>query len=116
MCCCCRSAARCRFDYQVEVDVTRFDVDTSGNAILDARWWVFGRDERAPAQRPLDDHRAEPSPATTRPPPRALSRALGAMSTEIAQAIADLAGHDRLDQPDGADCRLAAPIVHLRSR
>ena len=26
-------------DHQVEVDVTRFDVDADGNAVLDARWW-----------------------------------------------------------------------------
>ena len=30
-------------DRQVEVDVTRFDVDDAGNAVLDARWWVYGR-------------------------------------------------------------------------
>lgn len=31
-------------DYQVEVDVARFDADVSGRAVLDARWWVFGAD------------------------------------------------------------------------
>ena len=31
-------------DYQVEVDVTRFDADLSGRAVLDARWRVFGKD------------------------------------------------------------------------
>ena len=31
-------------DRQVEVDVTRFDVDNVGNAVLDAKWWVYGRD------------------------------------------------------------------------
>jgi uncharacterized lipoprotein YmbA len=76
-------------DYQVEVDVTRFDVDTSGNAVLDARWWVFDQDgerllrnghsaitERTQA----GDHTAAAA---------ALSRALGTMSGEIAEAIAD---------------------------
>ena len=31
-------------DRQVEVDVTRFDVDNVGNAVLDAKWWAYGRD------------------------------------------------------------------------
>lgn len=30
-------------DYQVEVDVTRFDADATGRAVLDARWRVFGQ-------------------------------------------------------------------------
>jgi uncharacterized lipoprotein YmbA len=77
-------------NYQVEVDVTRFDVDTAGNANLDARWWLYDRRERLlrsgrstitePAQ--VGDYAAAAA---------ALSRALGAMSTEIARAIADQA-------------------------
>jgi uncharacterized protein len=31
-------------DYQVEVDVDRFDADRSGRAVLDARWRVYGKD------------------------------------------------------------------------
>jgi uncharacterized lipoprotein YmbA len=31
-------------DYQVEVDVARFDADVTGRAVLDARWRVFGKD------------------------------------------------------------------------
>ena len=78
-------------DRQVEVDVTRFDVDNVGNAVLDAKWWVYGRngDEllrsgRSTISEPaaVDDYTAAAA---------ALSRALGAMSTEIAQAIADSA-------------------------
>ena len=76
-------------DRQVEVDVTRFDVDNVGNAVLDAKWWVYGRDGdellrsgRSTISEPaaVDDYTAAAA---------ALSRALGAMSTEIAQAIAD---------------------------
>jgi uncharacterized lipoprotein YmbA len=77
-----------RLDYQVEVDVARFDVDTSGNANLDARWWVFGRD----GEKLLGSGRStitEPSEVGDyTAAAAALSRALGAMSTEIAQAIA----------------------------
>ncbi len=32
------------FAYQVQVDVNRFDVDSSGRAILDARWYVLADD------------------------------------------------------------------------
>jgi uncharacterized lipoprotein YmbA len=75
-------------DRQVEVDVTRFDVDASGNAVLDARWWVFGRNGekllrsgRSTISEPakVGDYTAAAA---------ALSRALGAMSKEIAQAVA----------------------------
>ena len=75
-------------DRQVEVDVTRFDVDDAGNAVLDARWWVFGRD----GEKLLRSGRStitEPSQVGDyTAAAAALSRALGAMSQEIAQAIA----------------------------
>jgi uncharacterized lipoprotein YmbA len=78
-------------DYQVEVDVTRFDVDTGGNAVLDARWWVLGRD----GERILRSGRSTISEPTQvgdyTAAAGALSRALGAMSLEIARAIADQA-------------------------
>jgi uncharacterized lipoprotein YmbA len=78
-------------DRQVEVEVTRFDVDDAGNAVLDARWWVYGRNGdkllrsgRSTISEPaaVDDHTAAAA---------ALSRALGTMSEEIGRAIADQA-------------------------
>jgi len=81
-----------RPDYQVEVEVTRFDVDTSGNAVLDARWWVL--DERGEAV--LRSGRTTVvQPATIgdqAAAAQALSGALIGMSREIAGAIADHAG------------------------
>jgi uncharacterized protein len=74
-------------DYQVEVDVSRFDVDTSGDAVLDARWWVLDADERLLR----NGHSTITEPIQAGDPTAAaagLSRALGAMSHEIAQAIA----------------------------
>jgi uncharacterized protein len=75
-------------DYQVEVDVSRFDVDTSGDAVLDARWWVLDGD----GERLLrNGHSTITEPIQAGDPTAAaagLSRALGAMSHEIAQAIA----------------------------
>jgi uncharacterized protein len=79
-------------DYQVEVDVTRFDIDTNGNAVLDARWWVLDRE----GERVLRNGRstiAEPTQAGDHTASAAaLSRALGGLSVEIAEAIADQAG------------------------
>jgi uncharacterized lipoprotein YmbA len=78
-------------DYQVEVDVTRFDVDTSGEAVLDARWSLLDRT----GDKLLRSGRStitEPGQAGDHTGAAiALSRALGAMSHEIAQAIADQA-------------------------
>jgi uncharacterized protein len=75
-------------DRQIEVDVTRFDVDDAGNAVLDARWWVFGRG----GEKLLRSGRStisEPAAAGDySSAAAALSRALRAMSEEIAQAIA----------------------------
>jgi uncharacterized lipoprotein YmbA len=76
-------------DRQVEVDVTRFDVDNVGNAVLDARWWVYGRN----GDKLLRTGRStitEPSAAGDHTAAAAaLSRALGTMSQEIARTIAD---------------------------
>jgi uncharacterized lipoprotein YmbA len=77
-----------RLDYQVEVDVARFDVDTAGNADLDARWWLFGRN----GDKLLRSGRAmitEPAAAGDYAAAAALSHALGALSAEIAAAIAE---------------------------
>jgi hypothetical protein len=78
-------------DRQIEVDVTRFDVDTAGNAVLDARWWVYGRngDKLLRSGRSTITEPGEVGDYTAAA--AALSRALGAMSQEIAQAIADQA-------------------------
>ena len=77
-----------RPDYQVEVEITRFDADAAGNAVLDARWWVLG----ARAETELHSTRTtlvEPVPAGDRTAAvAALSRALGALSQEIADVIA----------------------------
>jgi uncharacterized lipoprotein YmbA len=76
------------FDYQVEVDVARFDVDSAGNAVLDARWWLLGPD----GVKLLHGGRStitEPSqPGDYAAAAAALSRALSAMSADIANTIA----------------------------
>jgi uncharacterized protein len=81
-----------RPDYQVEVEVTRFDVDTSGNAVLDARWWILD----ARGETVLRNGRSTiVQPAATgdqAAAAQALSGTLIGMSREIAGAIADHAG------------------------
>jgi uncharacterized protein len=78
-------------DYQVEVDVTRFDVDTSGNAALDARWWVLDRDGEKLLRSGRSTITEPTSVGDYSAAAAALSRALGAMSEEIGQAVADQA-------------------------
>jgi uncharacterized protein len=76
-----------RLDYRVEVDVTRFDVDSRGNAVLDARWRLFRDEDRL--LRAARSTVVEPTtPGDYAAATQGLSRALGAMSREIAAAIA----------------------------
>lgn len=76
-------------DHQVEVDVTRFDADESGQVVLDARWRIFdGRGDRM-----LDSGRSvtrEQAAAADgyKHIAEAMSRCLGAMSAEIAGSLA----------------------------
>jgi uncharacterized lipoprotein YmbA len=82
-----------RLDYRVAVDVTRFDVDSSGNAVLDARWQL-SRDDDERLLRAARSTVVEPvKPGDQAAAAQGLSRALGAMSRQIAAAIAaDRAG------------------------
>jgi uncharacterized protein len=75
-------------DYDVEVNVTRFDVDSSGHAVLDARWVVY-RDVSGELVRTARSTLVEPASSDDEAAAvQALSRALGAMSREIADTIA----------------------------
>jgi uncharacterized lipoprotein YmbA len=74
-------------DYQVVVDVARFDGELGGEARLDARWTVLGgRDKKV-----LSMHTSRISEPTGEQGYAALvgaqSRALGRLSREIAEAI-----------------------------
>jgi uncharacterized lipoprotein YmbA len=75
-------------DYQVEVDVTRFDADLNGRAVLDARWKVFGKD----GEPLIEEGRStvvEPAAGSDSYEDivAAMSRALGEMSRTIAGTI-----------------------------
>jgi uncharacterized lipoprotein YmbA len=82
-----------QLDYRVAVDVMRFDVDSSGNAVLDARWQL-SRDDDERLLRAARSTVVEPvKPGDQAAGAQGLSRALGAMSRQIAAAIAaDRAG------------------------
>jgi uncharacterized lipoprotein YmbA len=75
-------------DYQVEVDVSRFDADATGRAVLDARWRVFGQG---------GEQLVEEGRSTIVEPPvdagdyeavvASMSKALAKMSSDIAGVI-----------------------------
>jgi uncharacterized lipoprotein YmbA len=74
--------------YQVEVDVTRFDADATGRAVLDARWRVYGEggeglieEGRSTIVEPAVD--ASDYEAVV----ASMSKALGQMSSDIAGVI-----------------------------
>lgn len=75
--------------YQVVIDIARFDGSLGGAVVLDARWRIIG-----PERRDLADRRftiSEPSGAPTYSAlVAAMSRALGAISRDIAGALTGL--------------------------
>jgi uncharacterized lipoprotein YmbA len=81
------------FAYQVEVAVSRFDVDSTGRAVLDARWYVLdGRERLLDRGRATLSERAAGGASDHAAVAAAMSRALGALSEQIADAILDHAG------------------------
>jgi uncharacterized lipoprotein YmbA len=75
-------------DYEVEVDVDRFDADHSGRAVLDARWRVFGADGAeliGEGRSTIVEPAAEPGGYEAIV--AAMSRALAQMSSAIATTI-----------------------------
>jgi uncharacterized protein len=75
-------------DYQVEVDVSRFDADATGRAVLDARWTVYGEggeglieEGRSTIVEPAVD------PTDYEAVVASMSKALAQMSNDIAGVI-----------------------------
>jgi uncharacterized lipoprotein YmbA len=68
-------------DATIEVDVSRFDADPSGQAVLDARWAVK-RDGR-PTRVRLERIRVQPTSGSTNDMVAAMSDALGQLSDQI---------------------------------
>jgi uncharacterized lipoprotein YmbA len=70
------------FDYRVAVDISRFDVDTSGQATLAARWQLYARSTPRALQIADDvlQRRSE-------------GEGYGAYAASLSGVIADLSGH-----------------------
>jgi uncharacterized lipoprotein YmbA len=82
-----------RLDYQVAVEVLRFDMGTDGQAVLSARWTIFGEDGKEAL---LLRKSVLTEQVTLAGDPEgmvvAMSRAIEALSREIARAIQSAAG------------------------
>jgi hypothetical protein len=76
-----------RLDYEVEVEILRFDAGADGEVVLDVQWEVYG----GAGDKPLDIQRSafrEPVSGEGYPAiAAAMSRALGRFSADIAAAI-----------------------------
>ncbi|MFQ5803507.1 MAG: membrane integrity-associated transporter subunit PqiC [Candidatus Methylomirabilales bacterium] len=74
-------------DYQVEVEVTRFEGDADGNALLIARWSIFGKGVRELLVRRRSRFSKAAGAQDYEALVSAMSRALANLSREIATAI-----------------------------
>lgn len=78
-------------DYQVRININRFDVDQAGNAVTEAQWQIFDVKKSAVVATRNSTLR-EAGGAGTEAAVAALSRTLGALSREMAKAIASASG------------------------
>lgn len=74
-------------DYQVAVDVTRFEGDADGNALLIARWSIFGKGGRELLVRRRSSFSEPAGAGDYEALVSAMSRTLANLSREIASAI-----------------------------
>lgn len=80
-------------DYQVRINVSRFDIDNAGNAVTEAQWQVFDVKKNAIVATQNSVLREAAGTGTgTEGGVAALSRTLGALSREMAKAVATAAG------------------------
>ena len=78
-------------DYRVEIDVTRFDADQTGEVVLDARWLIFdGRGDRLKDSGRSVIKKQFVADGDYGAIAEAMSRSLGEMSASIANALSDL--------------------------
>ena len=74
-------------DFQVSIDITRFDGRLGESAVLGARWTLYGRDTREPLLSKVTIVSEETEDGTYNALVAASSRTLEILSTEIAAAI-----------------------------
>ena len=85
-----QSVSRPDLDYRVAIDVSRFDVDDAGEAVLLAGWQIYGRDGRASVHVGETTARAQAASDGFDDRVAAMSRALGDLGAEIARAVLQL--------------------------
>ncbi|UCE63811.1 MAG: membrane integrity-associated transporter subunit PqiC [Nitrospirota bacterium] len=74
-------------DYQVRIEVTRFDFESSGEAVLSARWNIIGKDERKPLILKTSRYAQKAPPDDLALMVGAMSRNLESLSQEISTAL-----------------------------
>jgi len=74
-------------DYQVEIEILRLDADPAGNAVLDARWRVFDRNDDPVGGDRTTVREDVAQPGDYRALAAAMSRALGTLARDIAAVI-----------------------------
>lgn len=80
-------------DYQVRINVSRFDIDGAGNAVTEAQWQVFDVKKNTIVATQNSVLREPAGAGTgTEAGVAALSRTLGTLSREMAKAISVAAG------------------------
>ena len=77
-------------DYQVRIEVTRFDFESRGEAILSARWNIIGKDERKPLVLKTSRYTQPAPPDDYSLMVGAMSRNLESLSQEIVSALMPL--------------------------
>jgi len=76
-----------RPNYQVTIEVLRFESNTQGNVQLTARWEILDTSKRLPLQAGESGITRQPTTQSTDAAVAALSEALGDLSREIANAV-----------------------------
>lgn len=77
-------------DYQIRIDVSRFETDSSGNAVLATRWTITDSHDQRLVYAGNSNLSEAIRPGDPAAEAAALSRALGNFSREVAAAIKDV--------------------------
>jgi uncharacterized lipoprotein YmbA len=85
-----RWASSLRMDYQIKMAVLRLESDVEGNVSLDAGWAILGDEGRKMILAKVSSYRERSNSKDYKEIVAAQSRAVGALSKEIAEAVKNL--------------------------
>ena len=85
-----RWASSLRMDYQIKMTVLRLESDVEGNVSLDAGWAILGDEGRKMILAKVSSYRERSNSKDYKEIVAAQSRAVGALSKEIAEAVKNL--------------------------